>query len=184
MNRKKVIGGIAVSVVILFLVIAFFVQFRRTETCFYTNKGEFEKLSLCFKGLYTEGVTQIEFKDSADNFFFSFEDDDNLRDTSDEEEAFQQVKETLNRLRERYQKGSSYPVFSAVSVQYDDSGDMLLSMQVKKEKLKNGDGINVPDIRVYYLVYIDENYNGSSLIKETEPFYDNWYTWSSDTYSG
>ncbi len=128
----------------------------------------------------------MKFNEQTDYFSFGCKDDNynSINAASDNEESFNKVKSILSRLREQYQKDSDYPVFLSVSVKYDETGNMLLSMQTKKEKLKNGDGIDNPDIRVYYLVYIDENYNGVSPIKEKEPFYDNWYTWSSDTYSG
>ena len=193
MNSKKLVRNVtvlilllAVAALILFFIMSLFAPYKYTKDCFYSNKEDFEQLSMQFRELYSEGITKVKFDDNTDYFSFSYKDDNynSINAASDEHDFFNKVKSILSRLRGQYQKDSEYPVFSSISVQYDDNGDILLSMQTKKKKLKNGDGIDSPDIRVYYLVYIDENYNGCSLIKETEPFYDHWYTWSSDTFSG
>lgn len=59
----------------------------------------------------------------------------------------------------------------------------MFYMAAQKEKLKNRDGVNVADIRCCYIVYVDENYDGSSPAKYKKPFCGNWYTWSRDIYS-
>lgn len=193
MKRKESVRNVtvlilllSVAALILFLIISSFAPYKYTKDCFYSNKEDFEQLSVHFRDLYSEGVTKVKFDENTDYFSFDYKDGNynSINAAFDKYDSFDKVKSILSNLREQYQKDSDYPVFSSISVKYDDYGNMLLSMQAKKERLKNGDGIDSPDIRVYYLVYIDENYNDNSPIKEKEPFYDNWYTWSSDTYSG
>lgn len=123
-------------------------------------------------------MTYAEYKEDSDYFCADFKGGSTFSD------SYNEVEVILNGLRERYQQDSDYPVFSSVKAQYDDNGAMVLTVQTKKEKLKNGDGINKPDIRVFYLVYIDENYDGASPKGERKPFCGNWYTWSADIYSG
>ena len=53
----------------------------------------------------------------------------------------------------------------------------------------NGYGINTHDRRNYYLLYIDEGYDGDMGVFtmfnfDRKPFSGNWYTYSLDSYSG
>lgn len=192
MNRKKLVRNVAVVILllsaaalILFFRISYLAPYKYTEDCFYSNKEDFEQLSACFKELYSEGITYAEYEEDTDCFSVDYNGDDVFLDkTAGNSSLYNEVEEILSNLREKYQKDSDYPVFSSITVQYDDNGNMLLTVQAKKEKLKNGDGVDNPDIRMFYLVYIDEDYKGSSLINAKNSFYDNWYTWSADTYSG
>lgn len=185
MKRKMLIRNITAAVLllsaaalILFFRISYRAPYKYTEDCFYSNEQDFERLSLCFSNLYSDGMTYAEYKEDTDYFCADFKGGSTFSD------SYNDVEVILNGLRERYQQDSDYPVFSSVKAQYDDNGAMMLTVQAKKEKLKNGDGINKPDIRVIYLVYIDENYDGASPKGERKPFCGNWYTWSADVYSG
>ena len=77
-----------------------------------------------------------------------------------------------------------HPVFTAIEVYSDNNGNLAISIQAKKEIIKGGNGKETPDVRCYCLVYVEPNYVGSIHAKDKAPFYDNWRTWSSDTYSG
>lgn len=192
MNRKKLARNMIVLILLLlaaaliiFFRVSYLARYKYTKDCFYSNKDEFESLLKCFDDLYSEGITYAEYEEGTDCFSVDYGGDDVFLNTAaDDSDLYNDVKAILTRLREQYQKDSDYPVFSSVEVQYDDNGDMLLSVQAKKKKLKNCDGVDTPDIIVYSLVYIDENYDENSPIKEEEAFYGNWYTWSHDTYSG
>lgn len=170
---------------ILFFRISYRAPYKYTEDCFYSNKEDFERLSLCFSNLYSDGMTYAEYKEGSDYFCADFKGGSACSDDSfNNSNSYNEVEVILKRLRERYHQDSDYPVFSSVKAQYDDNGAMMLTVQSKKETLKNGDGINSPDIRVFYLVYIDENYDGASPKGERKPFCGNWNTWSADVYSG
>lgn len=178
MKRKRIITAIIVIVPLLcvislalYFVTSYYSPYSYVENCFYSNKEALEQLPICFKELQGDGIASAKVNEN------------------DLPEALQkEVKAILEGLREQYQKDSEYPVFSSVYVDFDGNGNVLLYLQAKKERLKNGDGVDSPDIRCYYLVYIDENYSGSSQLhidKEyKKPFCGNWYTWSSDTCSG
>ena len=61
--------------------------------------------------------------------------------------------------------------------------------RVAKKKKMNGYGINTHDRRNYYLLYIDEGYDGDMGVFtmfnfDRKPFSGNWYTYSLDSYSG
>lgn len=178
MKRKRITIAIIIILPLLiiissalFLTAYYYAPYRYVENCFYSNKQDFEMLAGYFKEPQGDGAISEKINEN------------------DLPEALQkEAKAILGNLQEQYQKDSDYPVFTSVYADYDENGNVLLYLQVKKEKLKNKDGIDSPDIRCYYLVYIDENYNGSSGLhidkKQKNPFCDNWYSWSSDTYSG
>ena len=192
MKRKKLIRNITAAILllsaaalILFFRISYLAPYKYTEDCLYSNKEDFERLSLCFSNLYSDGMTYAEYKEDTDYFYTDFKGDSAFSDnTFNNSNSYNEVEDILDRLREQYQKGSDYPVFSSVKAQYDNNGEMMLTVQAKKEKLKNGDGVNSPDIRTFYLLYIDENYENDSPKGERKPFCGNWYTWSADVYSG
>ena len=110
---------------------------------------------------------------------YSLNGDVSLRD----ENTPKEIREILNNLNKQYQKDSDYPVFTAIQIYNDKNGNLAILIQAKKDRLKNGNGIEIPDIRCYSLVYVEPNCTGSIYTKKS-PFYDNWRTWSSDTYSG
>ena len=155
----------------IFLTVSYYAPYKYVENCFYSNKEIFEQLPSHFKTLQTEDISSVHIEEN------------DLSNAS-----YNEVKTILAGLQEQYRKDSDYAVFSSVNAEYDENGNMLLYMIAKSEKLKNGDGIYSHDIRYYYLVYIDENYSGNSRIHidkdYTEPFCGNWYTWSSDSFSG
>lgn len=168
MKKKRLFRYTIVSVPIIFVMIAFIVVLRsdpyqHIKGCLYSNKDDFEQIPVYLRNMYVEGDTYL---------------------IVDEDSGCDEIKLILSRLRSQYQNGSEYPVFSSIEVHYDTDGDMLFYIQAKKRRLKNRDGIERPDIRCYELVYIDEDYDGNPPVKDTEPFCDNWYTWSFDTYSG
>lgn len=96
----------------------------------------------------------------------------------------QEIEEILIRLNEKYQPDSDYPVFTMIDVKQDGDGDIYISVQAEKHKLKNGDGHDSPDIRCCQLVYVDPDYSDSFMEKNARPFYGNWRIWSSDMWSG
>lgn len=170
MKRKKLLRYIIVAIPFLFVIaivisatVSYYYPYHYIKNCLYSNKDEFEQLTVYVRNLYTEGDRHIQINEDSDR---------------------EEIKAILGRLREQYQKDSDFRVFSAVDVYFDNDGDMLFYIGAKNEKIKNGDGYNSPDILCYDLVYIDENYDGDQPVKDKEPFWGNWRTWSFDTYSG
>ncbi|MCM1508619.1 MAG: hypothetical protein NC177_16030 [Ruminococcus flavefaciens] len=168
MKNKKLVCGIGVAVlivaVIVTLVVSYYFPYAYVQGCLYSNKDDFERLPDYVKSLYSEGTTHITIKENSD---------------------CKEINAILAGLKKQYQKDSPYPVFSSVDVHYDSDGDVMFMITARKEKLPKSNGIESPDIRYYSLVYIDEDYDGSSsYIKDKKPFSDNWRTWSADRYSG
>lgn len=163
-----------------------------TENCYYSNDEELNQICSSFKEMYSDGLRQAELKGDTGELELSYRTEERglYSETIDFSDTY--CTDILNNLRQQYQPQSDYPVFSAIRAFYDDNGDMLLFVQAKKRALKKkSNDMESPDIRCYYLVYIDEGYSGhgSSLgIDNFEitsvPFADNWHTWSKDLYLG
>ncbi len=170
MKNKKTLCNIIVVIsvlvaVVLFMAVSYFFPYKYVEKCLYSNRDDLEKIPSYLESLYDEDKKHIIIK-------------------TGENSNYDEITEILVKLQKQYQSDSKYPVFSSVDVYYDNEGDIMFYIQAKKEKLKNRDGINDADIRCFQLLYIDENYDGSSPAEYRKPFCDNWYTWSSDIYSG
>lgn len=170
MRNKKTLRNIIVVIsvlvaVVLCMAVSYFYPYKYVENCFYSNRDDFEKIPYYLESLYDEDKKHIIIKIG-------------------ESSNYDEITAILVKLQKQYQNDSKYPVFSSVDVYYDDDGDVMFYIQAKKEKLKNRNGINSADIRCYYIVYVDENYDGKSPAKCRKSFCDNWYTWSSDIYSG
>lgn len=169
-KKIAIVLSLVILSLVLLLVISYYAPYKYTENCFYSNKENFERLPGLFKTLQIDDVSSVDI------------DENDLSNT-----AYNEVKNILVSLQEQYRNDSEYAVFSSVNAEYDESGNILLYTIVKSKKIK-GNGMDSPDIRCYYLVYIDENYNENSRLHidkdYKEPFCGNWYTWSSDTYSG
>lgn len=152
-----------ILVIIVSLAVSYYYPYHYIKDCLYSNKDEFEQISVHLRNIYTEGDTNIRINEDSN---------------------YDEINTILSGLRGQYQNDSEYPVFSSINVYFDSDGDLLFYLRAKNNKIENADGMNNPDIRCYYLVYIDENYDGDSPIKNAKPFWGNWYTWSDDTYSG
>ncbi len=101
-----------------------------------------------------------------------------------DEDAPDEIKTIMRELKDEYQKDSEWPVFSGVEVYFDEQGGMMYLIQVRKDRLKSGDGKDSPDIRCYYLIYTDSNYDGKQAETSADLLYGNWHYWSKDLYSG
>ena len=95
-----------------------------------------------------------------------------------------EIEAILVRLNDQYQADSDYPVFTALTAQHDDNGNIYISVQAEKHRNSSGDGLDSSDIRCCSLVYVDPDYSGSVMEMNTRPFYDNWRVWSTDMWSG
>lgn len=149
---------------------------KYVEMCYKDNAQTFDEIVTFFKQNFTEPTSMVKYDQEEHILERYFEGDWIYSDCSveDFDTAFSQ-------LRDEYQQDSEYKVFSFIKAVYDDSGNMLLYLVVKSEKNAND------EIRNYYLVYIDDEYNGHSsglAIDFSEitakPFHENWYYWSND----
>ena len=131
------------------------------KRCLYSNKSDFENV---VKYVKQYGITEDMKLDDSD--------------------IPQEIKEILERLNQKYQKDSDYPIFKTLDVRADADENVYISLQVEKHKIKNADGYDTPDIRCYYLIYVDPDYAGNNMIKTERPFYGNWRIWSQDLWSG
>lgn len=166
-NRTRyIIAAIPVLIILAtatLLAVKYYAGYHYIKSCLYSNEAELEQLADYVRDIYAEGESFVML---------------------DEESGHDEIMPILDALREKYQSDSEYPVFTAVEAYFDKDGDVLFLIQVKKHRLKNGDGINSPDIRCYCLVYVDEAYDGDQRFADGKPIWGSWHTWSFDTYSG
>lgn len=163
-KQRLVIGIILMIAIISIPIIIHFINrtpYRYCENCLQSNIEYFDALPTYIRNYSLSGTVKIS-----------------------DENTPKEIKEILRSLNKQYQKDSDYPVFTAIEVYSDNNGNLAISIQAKKEIIKGGNGIDTPDVRCYSLVYVEPNYVGSIHAKEKASFYDNWRTWSSDTYSG
>lgn len=191
-KRGWIIWGVVMVIILLplfYLGISFYVdalKYKRIENYYHENKESFNSIVEYYDKLYQENLYEVKY--DCDNSYLECK----LKYTNDSKEttySFEEVDctderflEELSKLREKYQRNCDYLVFSDIRAYYDNEGNMLLYVQAYNEK------ISTDERRNYYLVYIEEGYNGngSSLGIDSfgmvirEPFTDNWYTWSRD----
>ena len=163
-KQRLVIGIILMIAIISISIIIHFINrtpYRYCENCLQSNIEYFDALPTYIRNYSLSGTVKIS-----------------------DENTPKEINEILDSLNKQYQKDSDYPVFTAIEVYSDNNGNLAISIQAKKEIIKSGNGIDTPDVRCYSLVYVEPNYVGSIHAKDKAPFYDNWRTWSSDTYSG
>ncbi|MBP3855145.1 MAG: hypothetical protein IK990_05975 [Ruminiclostridium sp.] len=166
-SKRKYIYVIAIILIIVIIAIPITLQveycapYRYCQKCLLSNQEYFDTLPMYIRDYGLNG--HIYRKD---------------------ENNPEEIREILDSLNKQYQKDSFYPVFDEIVVDYDQKGNLAFSIQAKRDRLKNGNGIETPDIRSYYLVYVDTNYSGSIHAKDKAPFYANWRIWSSDSFSG
>lgn len=163
-KQRLVIGIILMIAIISIPIIIHFINrtpYRYCENCLQSNIEYFDALPTYIRNYSLSGTVKISDANTP-----------------------KEIKEILYSLNKQYQKDSDYPVFTAIEVYSDNNGNLAISIQAKKEILKGGNGIETPDVRCYSLVYVEPNYVGSIHAKDKASFYDNWRTWSSDTYSG
>lgn len=153
-----------ISTIVIFL-ISWYTEQNYVQRCFKSNQLLFEQIVDLSRKIDHEEKGHVEIKTNEDN-------------------GYENIKTILTELQNKYQSDSDYPVFSAVDIYYDDENDIALIIHVKNDKLKNGDGIETPDIRCYELVYVDKEYDGEIREKNGKLFYEEWRVWSYDTYSG
>lgn len=159
----------AVTVILIIVIISipiilqilWYAPYRYCEKCLLSNKDYFEILPKYIKKYELNGDILLN-----------------------NETTPKEVRNILDKLNKQYQKDSDYPVFTAIEVRCDKNDNIAVLLNAKKEKIENSDGIGTPDVRCYSLVYVEPNYTGEIFAKDEVPFYDNWRTWSSDTYSG
>lgn len=165
-NRRIIFGAVAVGIIMLFLIVAvilmkYMLPYRYCEECVYANKQDFDDL-----------VRYVRENNLTGNI------------SNDDNSIPQEIRDILESLNDQYQGDSDYPVFTEIRIRRDDNDNLYISLQAKKERLRNRDGKDLPDIRCYSLVYIDPGFGGGVPELERKTFYGNWRTWSSDLWSG
>lgn len=166
-SKRKYLYVFAIILIIVIIAIPITLQveysapYRYCEKCLLSNKEYFDTLPVYVRDYGHNGHIYLN-----------------------DENTPEEIREILGSLNRQYQKDSYYPVFTEIAVDYDQNENLAFSIQAKRDRLKNGNGIETPDIKSYYLVYVDTNYTGDTHAKNKTPFYSNWRTWSSDDYSG
>lgn len=168
--RRHLIGSIAGAVLLLAGLIALQRSYtaprRYVKSCYCDNRELLDSLA--------EACREYDAGESG-----------NVR--LDAETAPESVRKILEPLRTKYQPDSENAVFSSCSVRYDAGGKMQLQICAKTEKAA-GDGHTAPDLRLCYLVYLEDGYAEDlpyiQYMKEHGSIAGNWYFWSRDTYSG
>ena len=165
-NRKRILGAVAVGIIMVFLIAAvilmkYMLPYRYCEECVYANTENFDDL-----------VRDVRENNLTGNI------------SSDDNSMPQEIRDILESLNKQYQGDSDYPVFTTIRIRRDDNDNLYISLQAKKERLRNRDGKDLPDIRCYSLVYVDPGFGGNIPELDRKAFYGNWRTWSSDIWSG
>lgn len=168
MKKEKNIKLILIVILLLLAIVIMTALIYRSSPYAYvkqvakSNEDILDRLTSVIRG-YTENNKHFEYSD---------------------EDAPEDIKAIMEGLKSEYQKDSEGPVFSGVEVYFDEQGDMMYLIQVRKDKLKSGDGKDSPDIRCYYLIYTDSNYDGKQTEASADVIFDDWHYWSKDLYSG
>ena len=155
---------------------------------YLSDPERFGEISAYFKELYSEGLFRarlaggrlcLEYRDGNENI------SSDERDVSEEYAWL-----ALTELREKHSSDNSYPIFSWVRAFYDSEGDMLLYLCARSEPIEGRNVMIERDLKKSYLVYIEEDYNGTDswLGIDTygvteKPFSDCWYFWVESDYS-
>ncbi len=191
-NRHKfgiVIIALALIVIylIIWIIVSYCTRYNFAKDYYYSNKENFSDISSSFKKMYSNNLCNAKFDNDKEklNLHYKYTNENNdLAYSSEVKDCSREsFSVALNQLKEQYQVDSDYPVFSSVNAYYDNSGNMLLYIQVKKKSTKN-----IKDeqkVICYYLVYVDEEYSGNDSLLgidkfgvTCEPFMDNWCVWS------
>jgi len=194
-SKRKHGWIIGTSVIVLLLIpfiylgVSYYIdetlKYKKIEGYYHADTESFNEIVRYFDNLYKENLYEVKF--NCNNTYLEFkvkemDDTDEINYTTKNVDCTNAsfVKE-LSKLQEKYQKNCDYSVFSNVYAYYDKAGNMLLYMQAYNRK------ISMEEKRCYYLVYIEEEYNGNDsslgiddLDVYREPFTDNWYTWAMD----
>ena len=169
-KKTAIIVGIGVIALISLTVLYFSRPYAYVKRCAKVNEKELAVITACLKEAYQSGDTHIRYVTDGDVV------------SSIEADAPEEIKTALLELQDMYQK-DKWPVFSYVEVYYDEQGDMMYLIRVKTEKTA-GDGMEGPDLRCYYLIYIDDGYDGKQIETHADIIFGNWHYWSKDNYSG
>lgn len=160
-------------------------KYIRIENYYRIDAEIFEEIAGYFKNLYSENLYAVEFdcNNTYLELFLEYVDEDGkYRYVKEKLECADAIfVENLSKLREKYQKKSEYPVFTDICVSYSEDGKMMLYMAAYNE------ANNSEEARWYYLIYMDEEYDGKDVhlgidmrYTKEKPFEGNWYTWSKD----
>lgn len=189
MTKKVIVIACLLVVLVLigYIMISYFTRNDFVKNCYYSNQQDFDNIATYFKNLYSEDLYSAKFNGATDELTLSFKSTDENNENSYSSEARDCSDESfsiaLDNLKAQYQENSKHSVFSRIYAHYDD-GNMLLYIDVKDESVSNTD-----EIICYYIVYIDEGYNGNhsalgidKLGVTREPFSGNWCVWSQKDY--
>lgn len=186
--RKKTVKALVVFILLIIPISLFMIGYIKNvylkkeyvEMFYKDNPQTFDEIATFFKQNFTESISTIQYDQEKHILEKRYKESYTYSDCSGEKFDI-----ALSQLRDEYQQDSEYKVFSFIRAFFDESGNMLLYLVVKSEK-------NTEDkIRNYYLVYIDDEYNGhgselaiDSPKLSTKPFCKNWYYWSKDIQLG
>ncbi len=193
MNKSRTQKIIVVALLILivfigYIMISYYTRNDFVKNCYYTNQQDFDNIAVYFENLYSDNLYSAEFDADTDELILSFKITDENNESSYSSEIRNCSNESfsiaLDNLRAKYQGNSDYPVFYGIYAYYDN-GHMLLHICVQSKAMRKG-LYNTGDIYRYYIVYIDEEYNGnyskigidSFNVTRDTAFSGNWCYWS------
>lgn len=170
-----------------YIMISYYTRNDFVKNCYYSNQQDFDNIAMYFKDLYSEDLRSAKFNGATDELTLSFIITDENNDTSYSSEVRDCSDESfsiaLDSLKAQYQENSEHSVFSRICAYYDD-GNMLLYVEAQDEAISNTD-----EMICYYIVYIDEDYDGNHSALgidkfgvTREPFSGNWCVWSQKDY--
>lgn len=185
-HKRIMIIAIVLLILIMCPIVFYCTRYDFIKRYYFANKEKFNDISDSFKEMYSYGLYRAELDGDNGELELSYRLTDDNNETVYSEEitdcSGKSCLNALNQLREQY-NGNNSSAFSYVRADYDDGGNMLLSISVKsKNIIENGEA----KIFCYYIVYVDEDYNGSGSdlgidrfgVSRDTLFAGNWGYWS------
>lgn len=160
---------------------------RFIKQCYFNNKNEFNYIAEFFLNNYEKSVNRIRYDVKSNELAFYYCDGNNTVAKCKDEYIYTKIIE----LKNKYREYSDYEILNYIDAYYDEKGKILLIIPLQRTQIKNKSADDA-DVHVRYLLYIDEDYSGKSSTLsidnngsiEESPFYEKWYFWSKNFYSG
>ena len=154
------------------------------------NKNSFNSIAETFKNVYDDGLYSASYSLNSSEIARRFHPNDGRK--INEEDVWVDcngIDTVLGMLNEKYQNEDndsllmSTGAFDTVYAYYDENGNMMLYLTAKTVSINKRRNSTDPDnVRRYYLVYIDDDYNADRTdlaietnYKQVDPLYGNWY---------
>lgn len=169
--------------VITMLFISYITRNHYPQSCYNDNKEKFEEIVDEFDLLYEPGLVCAKYEHDTQEIVLNYSLD---KEHYTKRVTNNRIGALISELKELYQKDSDFPVFSYISADYDEKGNVFIETRVKADSIKGGDGVNSHDVFCCDLIFVDESYEENNIVDkyELKSFSSDWYVYSYSTFSG